>query len=71
MTHSTTLPEINDVNDCQLASFTNKLPYYVRRLCKSSNKNNVTATTSKLSEYYKKNYNISLFSRLNRLVFFE
>jgi hypothetical protein len=58
MADPTTLSEINNVDDCQLVSLTNKLPYYVKRLCKSTNKNKTAADTSKPREYLKENYNI-------------
>jgi P pilus assembly chaperone PapD len=54
MAQLTALPEINDDDDCQLVSFTNKLPYYVRHLCKSTNKNKTSAVTSNASEYLRK-----------------
>lgn len=41
---------MNDDDDCQLVSFTNKLPYYVRHLCKSTNKNKTPTNTSISSE---------------------
>ncbi len=54
MAHLTASTEINDEDDCQLVSFTNKLPYYVRHLCKSTNKNKTAAVTSIQSEYLRK-----------------
>ena len=54
MAQLTVLPEINDDNDCQLVSFTNKLPYYVRHLCKSTNGNKTVTNTTKPSEYARK-----------------
>jgi hypothetical protein len=51
MANLTTSSETNDEDDCQLVSFTNKLPYYVRHLCKSTNKNKTAAVTSISSEY--------------------
>lgn len=54
MAHLTASTEINDEDDCQLVSFTNKLPYYVRHLCKSTNKNKTAAVTSIQSEYLSK-----------------
>jgi hypothetical protein len=51
MANLTTSSETNDEDDCQLVSFTNKLPYYVRHLCKSTNKNKTAAITSISSEY--------------------
>jgi hypothetical protein len=51
MAHSTILLEINNEDDCQLASLTNKLPYYARRLCKSSNKNMASAGLTEPREY--------------------
>jgi len=59
MAHSTTLLEINNADDCQLVSLTNKLPYYVKRLCKSTNKSKATAAISKPSEYLRNNYSIN------------
>lgn len=51
MAYRTVLPENDHDDDCQLTSFTNKLPYYVRHLCKSTNKNKHATVTSKPSEY--------------------
>lgn len=51
MAQLATSSEINDEDDCQLVSFTNKLPYYVRHLCKSTNKNKTAVVTSTSSEY--------------------
>jgi hypothetical protein len=51
MEHSTILSEINNEDECQLVSLTNKLPYYARRLCKSSDKNMAAAGLTKPSEY--------------------
>jgi len=39
MDNLATAPMITDEDECQLVSFTNKLPYYVRHLCKSNHKN--------------------------------
>ncbi len=58
MAHPTTLSEINNTDDCQLVSLTNKLPYYVKRLCKSTDKRKATAAISKPSEYLRNNYYI-------------
>ncbi|CAF3368894.1 unnamed protein product [Rotaria socialis] len=49
MEHRTAIPDTNHEDDCQLISFTNKLPYYVRHLCKSTNKNK-TAVISQPKE---------------------
>jgi len=65
MAHLTALTETNDNEDCQLVSFTNKLPYYVRHLYKSTNKNKTATVTSKPSEYLIDKYQI-LFSDLRR-----
>jgi hypothetical protein len=55
MAHLPTSSEINDEDDCQLVSFTNKLPYYVRHLCKSTNKiKTAAAVTSIPSEFMRK-----------------
>lgn len=51
MANITASTENNEEDDCQLVSFTNKLPYYVRHLCKSTNKNKPASVTSKPSEY--------------------
>jgi hypothetical protein len=47
MEHPTTLSEMNNADDRQLVSLTNKLPYYTRRLCKLTK---ATVATSKSSE---------------------
>lgn len=39
MDNLATASMITDEDECQLVSFTNKLPYYVRHLCKSNHKN--------------------------------
>ena len=54
MANLAVLPEMNDDDDCQLVSFTNKLPYYVRHLCKSTNKNKTSTITSNSSKYLRK-----------------
>jgi tRNA A-37 threonylcarbamoyl transferase component Bud32 len=55
MAHLPTSSEINDEDDCQLVSFTNKLPYYVRHLCKSTNKIKTAAAVTSIP----KDHNIS------------
>ena len=56
MAYSTNLQKINNADDYyQHASLTNKLPYYVRRLCKSTNRKTTAVATSKPSKYSKKN----------------
>jgi hypothetical protein len=54
MEHLTALPEINDDDNCHLESFTNKLPYYVRHLCKSTNKNKTATVISNPSKYFER-----------------
>ena len=55
------LSEIKHDTDCQLASFTNKLPYYVRQLYETNNKNKQTpAAHSYSSKYLKSAYNQSV-----------
>jgi hypothetical protein len=43
--------EDDEEEDCQLVSFTNKLPYYARHLCKSSNRSKPTPIPAKNREY--------------------
>lgn len=51
MAHPAGLLEVNNSNDCQHASLTNKLPYYVRNKYSPSNKKKITMVETTPSEY--------------------
>ncbi len=70
MANSTMLSKINTEENCQLVSLTNKLPYYVKRLCKS-NKHKATAALSKSSEYLRFSSQETMCVRRNRKYYFQ
>ena len=41
----------DDEDECQLVSFTNKLPYYVRHIHKTNHRNKPTSIVAKIREY--------------------
>lgn len=68
MANIPTSTEMNNEDDCQLVSFTNKLPYYVRHLCKSTKKNKKSPITSRTRKYFSTRKKNSLKMELNSLM---